>query len=185
MTTLAEHKAALRKHALALRHTFDPTAGHALAAIVRRDLAIPPGAIIAGVWPLQGEMDLRPLLHALHAQGHPIVLPETPPRGQPLIFRSWTPDTPMVTERFGTQRPDGPVAIPDLIFVPLLAFDRRGYRLGYGGGYYDRTLHALPSASAIGFGYAAQRVDAIPAEAHDVPLGQIATELGIVRASHE
>jgi 5-formyltetrahydrofolate cyclo-ligase len=183
MTTLAEHKAALRAQALALRQNFDPEAGHALAAIVLRDLPIPHGATIAGIWPMQGEMDLRPLLRALHERGHAIVLPETPPRGQPLIFRRWTPTTSMLPERFGTHRPDGPVCIPELIFVPFLAFDGRGYRLGYGGGYYDRTLQALPGATAIGFGYAAQQVAHIPAEPHDIPLRQIATERGIIRAS--
>jgi 5-formyltetrahydrofolate cyclo-ligase len=183
MTTLPEHKAALRAQALALRQNFDPQAGHALADIVLRDLPIPAGATIAGVWPMPGEMDLRPLLHALHARGHHIVLPETPPRGQPLIFRRWTPGAPMLPERFGTHRPDGPIAIPDLIFVPLLAFDGRGYRLGYGGGYYDRTLHALPGTPAIGFGYAAQQVAHIPTEPHDLPLRHIATERGIIHAS--
>jgi 5-formyltetrahydrofolate cyclo-ligase len=86
----------------------------------------------------------------------------------------------MVPERFGTQRPDGRVAEPGVIFVPLLAFDRRGYRLGYGGGYYDRTLIGLPHARAIGFGYAAQRVEHVPHEAHDIRLPRIATEFGVL-----
>jgi len=180
MTTIVEQKAALRAHALALRKHFDPQAGQALAAIFLSDLLIPDNITIAGVWPMPGEMDLRPLLQALHARGHRIVLPETPPRGHPLTFRLWSPDSKMLRERFGTYRPDGPIAAPDLLFVPLLAFDRRGYRLGYGGGYYDRTLSLLPEATAIGFGYAAQQVSAIPTEPHDVPLGKIATEVGIV-----
>jgi 5-formyltetrahydrofolate cyclo-ligase len=148
-----------------------------------RDLPIAPATTIAGIWPMPGEMDLRPLLHALHARGNPIVLPDTPPRGQPLVFRRWTPGTEMLPERFGTFRPDGPIAIPDIIFVPLLAFDRRGYRLGYGGGYYDRTLHALPNTTAIGFGYAAQQIADIPTEAHDIPLPTIVTERSIIHAS--
>jgi 5-formyltetrahydrofolate cyclo-ligase len=182
MNTIAERKAALRAQAIALRMGFDPAAGEALAGVVLREVPLPSGAIVAGLWPLRGEMDLRPLLHALHDRGHPIVLPQTPPRGSPLIFRLWSPGCAMLPERFGTQRPDGPIAVPDVIFVPLLAFDSRGYRLGYGGGYYDRTLQTLPLAQAVGFAYAAQRVEEVPTEPHDVPLRLIATELGIFQA---
>ena len=86
----------------------------------------------------------------------------------------------MAAERFGTQRPSGPVIIPDLLFIPLLAFDRAGRRLGYGGGYYDRTLAALPRATAIGCGYACQELDEVPADAYDARLSAIATEVGII-----
>jgi 5-formyltetrahydrofolate cyclo-ligase len=183
MTIIAEQKAVLRAEALARRRGFDPGAGEALAAVVLRDVVFPPRAVVAGLWPLPGEMDLRPLLHVLQARGLSIVLPETPPRGRPLVFRRWTPGCAMLQERFGTLRPDGPEAVPDVVFVPLLAFDRRGYRLGYGGGYYDRTLQGLPGAEAIGFGYAAQMVERVPIEAHDVPLRRIATEAGIIHAT--
>jgi 5-formyltetrahydrofolate cyclo-ligase len=182
MTSIAEQKASLRAEALAWRRGFDPGAGEALASVVLRDVVLAPGAVVAGLWPLPGEMDLRPLLHALSARGFAIVLPETPPRGRPLVFRRWTPGCAMLPERFGTLRPDGPVSVPDVVFVPLLAFDGRGYRLGYGGGYYDRTLQGLPAAEAIGFGYAAQMVERVPNEAHDVPLRRIATETGIIHA---
>jgi 5-formyltetrahydrofolate cyclo-ligase len=182
MTSIAEQKAALRTEALARRRGFDAGAGKTLAAVVQREVAFPSGAIVAGLWPLPGEMDLRPLLHALHASGVGIVLPETPPRGRPLVFRRWVPGCAMLPERFGTLRPDGPLAVPDIIFVPLLAFDSRGYRLGYGGGYYDRTLQQLPAAEAIGFAYAAQQVESVPTDPHDVPLGRIATESGIIHA---
>ncbi len=180
MTPIAEQKAALRAQALERRKSFDPLAGEALARLVLAGPHLPAGAAIGGVWPLPGELDLRPLMAALHARGHHVVLPETPPRGMPLIFRAWSPACTMIAERFGTLRPDGGVAEPDVIFVPLLAFDSRGYRLGYGGGYYDRTLQALPHARAIGFGYAAQRVEFVPNEAHDIRLSRIATELGIL-----
>jgi 5-formyltetrahydrofolate cyclo-ligase len=86
----------------------------------------------------------------------------------------------MVRERFGTFRPDGPVGLPDFVFVPLLAFDAAGNRLGYGGGFYDRTLAALPGAEAIGFAYAAQQVAQVPAEAHDRALRRVVTEAGVV-----
>jgi 5-formyltetrahydrofolate cyclo-ligase len=177
--TIADPKTALRALARSALAGADPKAGHTLARQVLEALPMPPG-IIAGVWPLPGEMDLRPLLHALHGTGRQIVLPQTPPRGQRLIFRIWHPDAVMIQERFGTAYPDGEIAEPDILFVPLLAFDRRGFRLGYGGGYYDRTLAALPGRLSVGYGYAAQEVASVPVEPHDVALQVIATEQGII-----
>lgn len=127
------------------------------------------------------EIDIRPLLEALHARGHQVVLPETPPRGNPLIFRYWHPGMAMLRERFGTSRPSGDICVPDLLLVPLLAFDRRGHRLGYGGGYYDRTLAGLPDATAIGCAYAAQELDEVPVAEYDAPLHAVATERGVIR----
>ncbi len=178
---IAVEKAALRARALARRTGFDPNAGERLAAVALAELDLPPDAAIAGVWPLPGEMDLRPLLLALSARGNVVLLPQTPARGNPLRFRIWTPGCKMRRERFGTFRPDSPEGQPDVIFVPLLAFDLAGNRLGYGGGFYDRTLAALPSTTAIGYGYAAQRVERVPAEPHDQPLHIVVTEAGIVR----
>ena len=86
----------------------------------------------------------------------------------------------MIAERFGTLRPDGPEIVPDLLFVPLLAFDRRGRRLGYGGGYYDRTLAALPGAIAVGCAFAAQEMDEVPAGPHDIALDAVATEREVI-----
>jgi 5-formyltetrahydrofolate cyclo-ligase len=136
--------------------------------------------VIAGFWPLPGEIDLRPLLHALHALGRVVVLPVTPPRGRPLTFRVWAPGAPMAQGRFGTMHPDGPEAAPGLLLVPLLAFDRAGRRLGYGGGYYDRTLAALPGAVAVGCGFAALELDAVPAGPYDARLDMVATERGVI-----
>ncbi len=181
LTDLADVKAALRVAARTLRATLDPALGEALARQALTKLDFPSGATISGVWPLAEEMDLRPLMHALHARGHSIVLPQTTPRGQPLLFRHWTPGCAMITERFGTQCPDGPVGVPDILFVPLLAFDRRGHRLGYGGGYYDRTLATLPGRRAIGFGFSALEVDSVPIGPHDHPLDAIVTEREVIR----
>ena len=150
-------------------------AGHVLAAGLVR-----PGEVVAGFWPLAGEVDVRPLLLALVGRGHVVALPETPPLGQALMFRRWRPGVAMVPERFGTLRPDGAVVTPDVLLVPLLAFDRRGYRLGYGGGYYDRTIAGLPGVRAIGCGFAVQEVDAVPVLPHDARLDAVATEAGIV-----
>jgi len=174
----------MRAAALAAR-VADAAAGMALAAHV---LAGAPdvGTAVAGYWPIGTEIDVRPLLRALHARGHAIGLPVTPRAGLPLTFRRWTPDTPLVPGRFGTFSPhgDGPPLIPGWLLVPLLAFDDRGRRLGYGGGYYDRTLAGLPDATALGCAYASQRVDAVPVDAYDAPLHAVATERGILKAHH-
>jgi 5-formyltetrahydrofolate cyclo-ligase len=87
----------------------------------------------------------------------------------------------MLPERFGTAYPDGPIAEPDMLLVPLLAFDRAGHRLGYGGGYYDRTLATLPTHPAIGIAYAAQEIPHIPPGPHDHPLPTIITESEIIQ----
>jgi 5-formyltetrahydrofolate cyclo-ligase len=173
-------KARLRDWGRKARSSADPHAGEALAAHVLRDFPIASGAVVAGVWPLPGEMDLRPLLIALRGRGHPIVLPETPLLGMPLVFRRWVPGCAMISEKFGTMRPEGPELDPEVIFVPLLAFDRQGGRVGYGGGYYDRTLAKFAGRPACGFGFAAQEVDKVPREPHDIGLDVIATERGLV-----
>ncbi len=130
---------------------------------------------------MDGEIDIRPLLLTLHARGHPILLPVTPKRGNPLTFRLWQPGAPMIRERFGTFHPDGPEGTPDLLLVPLLAFDRAGHRLGYGGGFYDRTLASLPGRPAIGCAFAAQELDGVPSGEYDAPLTAVATERGVIR----
>ena len=94
--------------------------------------------VVSGFWPLGDEIDIRPLLHALHDRGHAIVLPVTPRRGEALTFRGWQPGDVLLPERFGTMRPVGEVRVPDMLLIPLLAFDSGGRRLGYGGGFYDR-----------------------------------------------
>lgn len=127
------------------------------------------------------EIDIRSLLLTLHGNGHPILLPATPARGNPLIFRHWRPGMALEREHFGTMRPTGEVAVPDWLLVPLLAFDRAGRRLGYGGGYYDRTLAALPRAVAVGVGWAAQEMAQVPAGPLDIRLHAIATEREVIR----
>ncbi len=179
-TELIEAKRALRARALALRAGLDPALGAALAAHVLRDRPPPPGAVVAGFWPIREEIDIRPLLHALHARGHPIVLPVTGQRGTALAFRLWRPGDALLAERFGTARSTGEELRPDLLLVPLLAFDRRGHRLGYGAGYYDRTLASLPGAIALGCAYAAQEVEEVPAGPRDMRLDAVATERGVL-----
>lgn len=202
---LAQAKAALRHRLRAVRA--HPPAAHATGALCRRMAGwvrsyLRPGALVAATWPLPGEIDLRGLCADLHADGYGVLLPETLPRGHALRFRRWHPGTPMHPGRFGTHYPDGPVARPDFVFVPLLGFDRRGFRLGYGGGYYDRTLAELGvgtwdgsgaepagpreavsrgAVPAAGYGLAAQEVPAVPVGPHDIPLPVIVTEHETIR----
>lgn len=147
--------------------------GHALALIGA-------GEVVAGTWPLGTEIDVRPLLLALIGRGQEVVLPETPARGEALRFRRWRPGVAMVEGRYRTVFPDGPLATPTLLLVPLLAFDLGCRRLGYGGGYYDRTIAGLPGIRTIGCGYASQQVDEVPVLPHDAPLDAVATERGVV-----
>lgn len=181
ITDLAAAKRLARADAIARRTGLDPALGRILGERLLAEMPPPAGAVVSGFWPLGPEIDLRPLLETLHARGHRVVLPETPPRGNPLIFRLWQPGMAMVAERFGTLRPTGDVLAPNWLLVPLLAFDRAGRRLGYGGGYYDRTLAALPNAVAVGCGWAAQEVPEVPADALDARLHAIATEREVIR----
>lgn len=138
---------------------------------------------MAGVWPLPGEPDLRPALLALAEAGARLALPVTPQRGQPLAFRLWRPGEPLRDGPFGTKEPArGEIVLPDRLLVPLLAFDAAGRRLGWGAGYYDRTLAALPGRPALGVGFACQRMARVPAGPQDVPLPAVATEQGLMEA---
>ena len=153
----------------------------ALIAALRSAVTLGPGERVAGTWPLPGEPDLRPLWQALHGDGHAVLLPQTPAPGAALLFRRWQPDCAMLPGRYGTRHPAGALGVPDLVFVPLLAFDLRGHRLGYGGGYYDRTLAALPRARAVGYGFGFQQVAAVPLGPFDLKLSAIVTEAGAVQ----
>lgn len=168
-----EAKRALRA---LLRGVPGPTAAESAALCDRLlALALPAGWCVAGMAPLPGEPDLMPAWDALHARGHPVLLPETTPRGEALRFRRWHPEAALRMGRHGTRHPDGPPAEPDLVFVPLLAWDRGLRRLGRGGGYYDRTLAALPHAVAIGVGPAAREVARVPTGPHDATLDGVLT----------
>ena len=119
--TLDHAKRAMRAAALAARAGQAPqAAGMALTALVLRACPPPSGAVVSGFWPLQGEIDITPLLSALHERGHAIVLPVTPRRGLPLSFRLWRPGDPLVAERFGTLRATGEERSPEFLLVPLL-----------------------------------------------------------------
>jgi 5-formyltetrahydrofolate cyclo-ligase len=182
-----DSKVSLRAHARSHRATLtridyaDTIARHA------GDLALAPGAIVAGYFPFRDEADPRALMAALSAKGHPLALPVVE-QGKPLSFRAWKMGDAMHanTNAYGIPEPaaTAPEITPVLILVPLLAFDAEGHRLGYGGGYYDRTLDALKSARAIGIAYAGQEVPLLPREAHDHPLDAVITEAGLRRFHH-
>jgi 5-formyltetrahydrofolate cyclo-ligase len=175
-------KAAARKLARARRATLTNIEAPArLAEAMLAQHAPPEGAIVAGYWPMGDEMDPRPLMLALASRGHAIALPITPPRGQPLAFRAWAPGAALSPGPMGTSEPvAGEELRPDVLLVPLLAFDRAGRRLGYGGGYYDRTLATLPGAKAIGIAYAEQEMPEVPAGPQDMRLPLIATEDSVI-----
>lgn len=138
-------------------------------------------AILAGYWPFGSEMDVRPALVALDRIGVLLTLPEVVAKDRPLRFRAWTPEEPLEEGDHGTYHPlaSAPLMRPDVVLVPLLSFDRRGYRVGWGGGYYDRTLALLRKTgkvTAIGVAYAAQEVDEVPVDPYDQPVDWIITE---------
>lgn len=135
----------------------------------------------SGFWSMGDELDVKPLLAALHERGYALGLPVVVARGRPLVFRRWRPGTVLEPAAFGLLQPgaDQPEITPDLVITPLLAFDRRGHRLGYGAGYYDMTLADLRRRGrvvAAGVGFAAQAVDELPVTERDQPLDWMVTE---------
>ncbi len=147
-----------------------------------------PNAPVAGYWPMGEEIDVRPLLTALAGLGYLCLLPVVVAPRLPLIFRLWSPGDALEEGVFATRHPPAirPPLSPRVVLVPLLAFDRSGYRLGYGGGFYDRTLAALRSyggVTAVGVAYADQEVDSVPHAAHDQRLDWIVTEQALLKAA--
>lgn len=136
---------------------------------------------VAAYWPMGSEADPRPVLEGLKDRGLRLCLPATV--GKRMVFRSWSPYEPIVPGGFGTLVPEPrqPEVAPGILLVPFLAFDRRGYRIGYGKGYYDQALAALESPLTIGIGYAQQEIAAVPDEPHDMPLDWIVTERAVIR----
>ncbi len=155
----------------------------ALAALEARLRAA--DTVVSAYWPMGDEIDPRPLMGALAERGHRLALPAILAAGQPLDFRAWRPGDPLVPAGFGTREPpvEAPSVTPGLLLIPLLAFDAAGYRLGYGGGFYDRSLALLRRTGdilAVGLAYAAQQVAAVPRESTDQPLDLVVTEGGTV-----
>jgi 5-formyltetrahydrofolate cyclo-ligase len=169
-----------RREAMARRaaaFAAEPEAGRALVPAML-DFA-GPARLIGAYHPMRSEIDPMPGLAALAALGAGLCLPCIVSAGAPLVFRRWSPGDPLHPGPFGTREPGGAEVVPDLLFVPLLAFDSMGYRLGYGGGFYDRTLAALgPELRAAGLAFAAQEVAMVPRGPHDQPLHAVLTAPG-------
>lgn len=136
---------------------------------------------IAFCWPMRREFDCRPLVTRLLAAGWRACQPVVTAVAAPMVFRHWAPDSPMTVDRHGIPIPATEErAPPDVVLLPLVAFDEQGYRLGYGGGYFDRTLASLdPRPLAIGVGFELARIDNVRPEAHDIRLDAIVTEAGL------
>jgi 5-formyltetrahydrofolate cyclo-ligase len=138
--------------------------------------------LIGFYWPIRGEIGLHPLIHRLVEQGAGAALPAVVEKGRPLEFRAWRPGDRLERGFWNIPIPaERRVVQPTVLLVPLVGFDARGYRLGYGGGYYDRTLAAMtPRPRAIGVGYELGRLETIHPQPHDVPMDAIVTEAGVV-----
>lgn len=185
------HDLALRKKAARAgqaqlrRAVCDPAAAAALLVAHAPRLGLAAGAVVAGYWPLGDEIDPRPLMAALAGLGCRLALPVVVSRAAPLEFRAWAMGDVLEAGPHCTAHPSetAPRLRPDVLLVPLLGFDRGGWRLGYGGGYYDRTLQSLRETArvrAIGLAFAAQEMAAVPRDGHDQPLEAIVTERELI-----
>ena len=162
------------------------TAAPKLAAIGLDFLDVRAGTVVSGYCPYRTEINVMPLLERLAGEGVQLALPVVVEIEQPLLFKSWKPGEPLADGEFAIQVPlaDAPDCEPDILLVPLLAFDDRGYRLGYGGGFYDRTLEKIrkrKSVIAVGVAYAGQQVGAVVHGVEDQPVDWMLTENGPMR----
>tara|TARA_Y100000815_G_scaffold274441_2_gene308551 strand:- start:3121 stop:3828 length:708 start_codon:yes stop_codon:yes gene_type:complete len=176
----------LRAERMELSVTTRKAAGEALAMhlrqVLRNQFDGARGMILSAYWPIKGEPDLRSLMGELHEAGVAIAFPVVETRFAPLIFRRWTPETRMVRGDWNIPVPpsDSPVVTPTIALAPLVGWTENGYRLGYGGGYFDRTLAALqPRPFVIGIGFDAARLSTIYPQPHDIRLDMILTEAGV------
>jgi 5-formyltetrahydrofolate cyclo-ligase len=177
-------KADLRTSALARRDGLDVEHRNAAAqAIAARGLPvdIKPGAVVAGYSPIRSEIDPAPLMRMLAALGAQLALPAITARGKSLVFRAWSPGDRLMLGSLGIPEPSPAAAelVPDVMLVPLAAFDRAGHRIGYGAGHYDVTLAHLrkgKAIAAIGLAFAVQEIKAVPMQPHDVALDYVLTE---------
>ncbi|WP_316225958.1 5-formyltetrahydrofolate cyclo-ligase [Bradyrhizobium sp. SZCCHNS3052] len=184
MKAVQHTKQQLRAAALAARDALSDEARSAAAqAIAARGhpFALEPGQVVSGYAPIRNELDPVPLMRVLAAKGARLALPVILARGHSLSFRAWSPGDRLTLGSLGIPEPS-PVAaelVPDVMLVPLAAFDRTGHRIGYGGGYYDYTFSHLRKSHhliGVGLGFAVQETEAIPALAHDAALDYVLTE---------
>ncbi|MCX7171229.1 MAG: 5-formyltetrahydrofolate cyclo-ligase [Proteobacteria bacterium] len=181
-------RAALRREKIAAREALDPQQHWVLSQAIEVHLAqlllhCQP-RILGFCWPIRAEFDCRPLVEAWLAKGALSCLPRVVASGAPLEFRAWRPGAEMLPDRHGIPCPAAvETLLPDLLLLPVNAFDAAGYRLGYGAGYFDRTLARLAAQNrqplAIGIGFELARVPSIFPGAHDIPLDAVVTETGV------
>jgi 5-formyltetrahydrofolate cyclo-ligase len=183
--TLTDEKRTLRSAMLAWRGALSEeerrAAADGLLMTLRRERPIATPAVVSGFWPIKEEIDIRPLMVELFNEGCQMALPVVQSRGQPLLFRAWRPGDPLEAGVFGTLQPAArrEIVEPDALLVPLLACDEEGWRLGYGGGFYDRTLLGLRArrkVTAIGVGFDAQVVPDVPHGPSDQRLDWMLTD---------
>ena len=182
--TASASKADLRAAALAKRDALsDEQRADAAQGLARRKLPfeISPGMIVSGYSPIRSEIDPVPLMRKLAEAGAKLALPAVMARGKSLAFRAWSPDDRLMLGPLGILEPSPAAAelVPDIVLVPLAAFDASGHRIGYGAGHYDYTLAHLrkvKAIAAIGIAFAVQQIKAIPALSHDVALDYVLTE---------
>lgn len=179
-------RAALRRDKLAARMALDNDTHTLLSNQIEAHLAALLAPLAAQTMafcaPFRGEFDMRPLATLLIERGWRSAMPIVNPVDAPMSFRAWTPASTMDVDRYGIPVPaSGDTLVPSIVLLPLVAFDPKGYRIGYGGGYFDRTLAAMvPRPLAIGIGFELARVDDIEPQSHDIRLDTIVTEAGVV-----
>ncbi|BCH30435.1 5-formyltetrahydrofolate cyclo-ligase [Mesorhizobium sp. L-8-10] len=188
MTEPRALKRALRQEALARRDALDPSwrieAALRMADAARDRIAFEHGSIVSGFWPMRSEVDVRPMMFALREKGARLALPAILDKTT-IVFRELTREGRLVDMGFGTFGPgeEAEVLDPSIMLVPLAAFDRRGHRIGYGAGYYDRAIARLQANGhaqrLIGIAFDCQEVANVPDEPHDVVIGEILTESGL------
>ena len=185
---IAAEKAELRRDAAARRDALPADERQAAAEVIAGrafPLAIAPGTIVSGFMPMKSEINPLPLLQKLAALGARLALPRIVGRGHPLNMRAWAFGAPLTRGQWGIREPaaEAPEVDPDILIVPLLAFDRAGYRIGFGAGYYDMTLTALrgrKTVVAVGIAFAAQEVPAVPHTERDARLDLVLTEREVI-----
>ncbi|MGC1446793.1 MAG: 5-formyltetrahydrofolate cyclo-ligase [Xanthobacteraceae bacterium] len=187
-TSIEDAKAALRREATARRDALPADSRQAAVEVIAErkfPLPIASGAIISGFMPMKTEINPLPLMRALAAAGASLALPVVEGRGKPLTMRAWRWGEELGSGVWGIRepKPDAAHVDPDILLVPLLAFDRAGYRLGYGGGYYDLTiagLRARRTTVAVGIAFAAQEVPRVPTTPRDARLDLVLTEREVI-----
>ena len=183
-TAVADQKAQLRQQALALRDALPAAVRAAGAEVIAArlfPLKIERGAVVSGFSPMKSEINPVPLMRKLADAGARLALPAIAGRGKPLIMRAWNFGEPLAAGQWGIREPvpEAPEIAPDILIVPLAAFDRTGHRIGYGAGYFDMTINALRAkkpVTAVGIAFAAQEISSVPATERDARLDLVLTE---------